>query len=275
MKDQYNPGQYNPSQRNRGFSLLEMAIVMGIIGAIVAGVLVGRALLVTSQLQTVMTDADNYITAIGNFKEAYQALPGDFATAQTLWGTDSGTCPTGGGATGTCNGDGNGKVGPVCTSAVFVTTQRYEVFRVWQHLASAGLVSTAFTGVSTTGTWAFTAGSNVPRGSVEGSAFSLMWLDNPTLCTNTWGLFAASGAYGNALIFGIAGSAGTGTSTPVLRADEAEGIDRKMDDGIPSTGKVRSFGATYNPSCYTGAAPHTYNLTVTTRTCSLIFLTDL
>ncbi len=78
-----------------GFTLMEMAIVLVIIGLIVGGVVLGRALLTTSQLQTVATDADNYITAVNNFKQQYQALPGDMPTATAQWGVDSSGCNSG------------------------------------------------------------------------------------------------------------------------------------------------------------------------------------
>src|SRR5262249_22484389 len=129
MKDQFNHGQFN-----KGFSLLEMSIVLGIIGVMVAGVLVGRTMLLSSQLQTVMTDAGHYISAVGNFKNSFQGLPGDLANAESNWGTDSSGCPSGGGTSGTCKGNGDGKVGPVCTGGSFDTTNQAEVFRVWQHL---------------------------------------------------------------------------------------------------------------------------------------------
>jgi hypothetical protein len=58
-------------------------------------------MLMTSRLQTAITDADSYITAVGNFKQQYQAMPGDFATATSFWGTDSNGCPTRGRFTGT------------------------------------------------------------------------------------------------------------------------------------------------------------------------------
>jgi prepilin-type N-terminal cleavage/methylation domain-containing protein len=269
MKD-----QYNPSQRNRGFSLLEMAIVMGIIGVMVAGVLVGRTLLVSSQLQTVMTDADNYITAIGNFKESYQALPGDFATAETLWGTDSSGCPTGGGATGTCNGNGDGKVGGHCDDSgmSYSSASQYEQEFFWPQLASSGLISL------TGGTYGFVSqdtGSTInnrPRGSIDGSSFVFHWIDEPSGCfAHVSGVFPLSGTYGNVLVL----SGNSESNFGALLPDEAESIDRKMDDGIPSTGKVRSFGTFYTADCFTGVPPFTYQLTGTVRDCSLIFLTDL
>ncbi len=297
------------NQPNQGFTLLELSIVLMIVTVIVAGTLVGRSLIASSRLQTVMTDANNYITAVNNFKATYQALPGDYADAETQWGTTAtSTCPLSGGSTappiafrvqspeffwgalmgistadasamnsitGTCNGTGDGRVGPTCDSGAFSTTNQFEVFRVWDHLNHAGLTAIKTTGIADNmSLWSFTAGRNVPAGSLDGSAFSLMWLDNPTQCSNTWGLIPSSGSYGNSLIFGVASANGTGTSDPVLKPEEAEAIDRKTDDGIPNTGNIRSFGTNYNPNCTLHPAGYIYNTTNTTRACSLIFLTN-
>lgn len=255
----------NRTSRNRGVTLLELAIVLMIIAIIAAAVLAGRSLLESSRLQTVMTDADNYIRATGQFKAAYLALPGDLPTAATLWGTDSSGCPSGGGATGTCNGNGDGKIGSFCSSGSLSTTYAYESFRAWQQLNSANLVITSLTPTGTAGT--FSPGVNVPGSSIKGAGFSLMWIDDPTLCSNNYGLIASSGRYGNVLTFA------SGSTATVLTPEDAAGIDGKIDDGIPNSGKVRAPGTGAQANCT--ATSTTYNITYTRKACSLMFLTDL
>ena len=61
---------------SRGFTLLEMSIVLVIIGTIIAAIMLGRNLLVTSKLQQVITDVDSYTTAVGD---------GEMLTACRLW----------------------------------------------------------------------------------------------------------------------------------------------------------------------------------------------
>lgn len=257
----------NHTSRNRGVTLLELAIVMGIIAAIAASVLVGRAMLENSRLQTVMTDADHYIKAAGQFKDTYQALPGDMPSATSLWGTDSSGCPSGGGVTGTCNGNGDGRVGMFCASGTIDidTTQAYEIYRVWQQLNSANMVITSLTPTGSLGT--FTPGTNVPRASIEGAGFSLMWIDDASMCLNNYGLIPSSGRYGNIFVL----SSGS-TSAPLFTQDAAA-IDQKMDDGIPHTGSIRGPGTGSQPNCVTGGTA--YNLTYTSKACTLLFLTNL
>lgn len=259
----------NRTQNVRGFSLLEMSIVLIVIGLIVGGVLLGRSLLVSSQLQTVITDADNYIKAIGNFKQAYNGLPGDLPTATTLWGTDSSGCPNGGGATGTCNGNGEGMVGPYCSGGVpYTSTYGYESFRAWQHLSLAGLVSTSLSPLSTSGFYTVSPGVNVPRGSIENSGFNLMWIDDPSLCSNWLGLPTGSGRWGNVLTL-----ASGNTNGNSLTPEQAEGIDKKVDDGYPATGNIRS-GDSSTPNCLTNTSGYRYNISNTSKLCALIFLTN-
>lgn len=239
--------------------------MFAIIAAIAASVLVGRAMLENSKLQTVMTDADHYIKATGQFKEAYQALPGDMPTATTLWGTDSSGCPSGGGASGTCNGNGDGRVGMFCSSSSIDTTYAYEIYRVWQQLNAANLVLSSLTPTGSLGL--FTPGTNAPRASIDGAGFSLMWIDDASMCSNNYGLIPSSGRYGNTLILS------SGSTTPVITSQDAAAIDTKMDDGFPHTGSVRGPGTGSGPNCVTGGTA--YNLSYTSKACTLLFLTDL
>jgi len=250
-----------------GFSLLEMSIVLVIIGVITGGILLGKSMLMTSRLQTVMTDANNYITAVGNFKQQYQALPGDFSNATSLWGTDSVNCPSGGGATGTCNGNGDGMI-----SGTGGTT--YEIFRLWQHLYLAGLINQKMSGVTgPLNSYQAIAGTNVPIASVEGGSWGIEWLGGGAT-TNNVNAYYFPGFLGNTLLLGAAGASGGGSG--ILTADQAASIDTKMDDGMPATGKVRSTEASYAaaPNCTTSnAVTATYNVGVSGQLCVLLFPT--
>src|SRR5271170_3493542 len=59
-----------------GFTLLEMTIVLIIVAVLIAAVTYAKTLIVTSHLQQVITDVDSYTSAVSNFKQQYNALPG-------------------------------------------------------------------------------------------------------------------------------------------------------------------------------------------------------
>ena len=246
----------------QGFTLLEMSVVITIIGLIIGGILFGRSMLTNSRLQTVITDYDSYVSAVGNFKQAYQALPGDMANATSMWGTDSLGCPSGGGKSGTCNGNGDGMVN---------TSGTVEVFRFWQHLYYAKMLNQKMSGVATSGTLTGTIGVNEPTGSIEGSGWAAGYVGN--IGNGDPNNYA--GYYGNVLVFGSA-YPNYGTSGAILTADQAASIDSKLDDGKPGTGKVRSliYGSTITPNCGTSIDPvaAVYNVSSTAVNCSLIFI---
>ncbi len=252
----------------RGFTLLELAISLAIIGLITGSILVGRSMIATSRLQTAVTDVNSFTSSVANFRQAYQSLPGDMANATASWGTDSSGCPTGGGATGTCNGNGDGKIAGV-------SSYEYESFRFWQHLYNAGMFTKSLRGIpGTGGVYDSTIGSSVPAGSIEGSGFSILW----------WGTVAGGdshrfpGSYGNIILFGSK-TVNDVTSSAVLTAEQAAGIDAKMDDGSPASGKVRAYisTSTITPGCTTTADASTsvYNISASGRKCSLIFAMGL
>lgn len=258
----------------QGFTLVEMSIVLLIIGTIVGTIMLTQNLILTSRLQTVITDANYYNTAAINFKQTYQTLPGDFTNATTLWGTDANGCTTGGGATGTCNGNGDGQI--INPTGSPVASQQQEYFLFWQHLFLAGLISQNTSNQAGAGSGYDTIiGVNAPTGSIKGSGFSVFWVG-----TQSGNADFFDGFYGNAMFFGASHGLISGavdyyyTRDGVLTPDQAQSIDTKIDDGAPGTGKVRTYksSTTITPNCATTAVTTTaaYNLG-TNNFCSLIF----
>src|SRR5688572_21710023 len=94
--------------KTRGFTLIELSIVLVIIGLLVGGVLVGRDLIKAAEIQKVISQAEQYKTVFYTFKNKYNCIPGDCRNATTFFGT-----PTGIGCSdvitpvtdGTCNGN--------------------------------------------------------------------------------------------------------------------------------------------------------------------------
>ncbi len=92
------------SNTKRGFTLIELSIVLVIIGLIVGGVMVGRDLMEAATLRSVASQLQSYQVATNTFRLKYNALPGDIKAAHA---SQLGLAPRNG-AQG--HGDGNGVI---------------------------------------------------------------------------------------------------------------------------------------------------------------------
>ena len=120
----------------KGFTLVELAIVLIIIGLIVGGVLKGQDLIESAQLKSVMVQVNNSRTATSTFLDKYDAYPGDFDSAKAQIDTSL----TNGNQNGIVDGSGlNG-----------------ESLQFWRHLSKANMLS----GIEGTGA---TIGSGAPE----------------------------------------------------------------------------------------------------------------
>lgn len=257
--------------RTRGFSLVELSIVLVILGLLTGGILAGQSLIRASQLRAVTSEFSRYKTAIGAFRDKYFMLPGDINNATTFW--TAGTCPgTNANTTSpqgnTCNGDGDWAV----EFSEASSTTSNGVFRAWQHLAMAGLVEGSYTGVSDNAGYSTAVASfttpNIPSSKLSNAGWLFYYAGNVASDST----FYYAGSYGNTFVYGApAGLASL--SNPVIRPEEAWNLDTKLDDGKPATGSVVSF-YTQNGTGATNCgdkATAAYTLTATGINCALFF----
>lgn len=231
--------------KKHGFSLIELSIVIVIIGVVLGGVLSGRNLYEQSLIRGYIADMEKYKAAVHNFQGAYDALPGDFSYAETLWsisstftGNDNGQIDLGGYSTGNCNSSG-------------------EHNGAWHHLSEAGLIEGQYTTIWTSPV----AGEQFPIAR-EQNIYSLGYYssigDNAIIIANVrpvaW--------------FRSCSNAGAG-----LRTSQALLIDEKIDDGVYNTGNVHSANGRFQGESWpTGGNcidSGDYNLSVDIRNCVL------
>ncbi len=126
-------------KRNQsGFTLIEIAIVLVIIGLLLGGVLKGQELINSAKVKNLATDFRNIPVFIYGYQDKFKSLPGDDAT---LGGANThipgaNACGAAGTATASCT-PGNGLINGTWND--YSATS--EAYLFWQHVRLAGLTS--------------------------------------------------------------------------------------------------------------------------------------
>lgn len=107
----------------KGFTVVEIAIVLAIIALILGGVFKGQALIDNARVRSLSTEVSGIQTAWFSFQERYRSIPGDFSKAGTQ--IDSAAA----------SGNGNGRI-----------DDSLERAGVWQQLSLAGFISGQYDG---------------------------------------------------------------------------------------------------------------------------------
>lgn len=112
-----------------GFTLVEIAIVLVIIGLLLGGILKGQELITSARVRNMADQNSSVQAAYYGFLDRYRAIPGDLPAAQAC--TLLGVCPGPGG-----NGD----------SVILDAGGTAEAAAVWLHLARAGFLNGSYAG---------------------------------------------------------------------------------------------------------------------------------
>jgi prepilin-type N-terminal cleavage/methylation domain-containing protein len=118
----------------KGFTLVEIAIVLVIIGLLLGGILKGQEMITQAKIKNVIADYTGISAAYHGYQDRYRFIPGDDPCA----GTPSAGCSASAARwSGTTSGNGNGQVAGAYNSAAVTDESRLW----WQHLRLAGFVS--------------------------------------------------------------------------------------------------------------------------------------
>lgn len=223
-----------------GFTLIELSIVMVIIGLIIGGVLVGRDLISAAEVRAQISQIEKYQAAVNTFRGKYGYLPGDIPNpAASQYGF-----ATRGSFAG--QGDGNGLLEGVVSNADLnncnFCTFGGETAVFWRDLSQARLVEGNFS----------LASPLAPPASVSlaqvGNYFPLAKITRGNylyVLSGGWMSLAGAGDGVNyfsiSQVIGSPSFLGQPASDPGLKVLEAFNIDKKIDDGLPQTGRVMAF----------------------------------
>ena len=221
-----NIGKINKARKQRGFTLIEIAIVLVIIGLLLGGVLQGQQLIENSRVKSATNDFNGMAAAVFSYQDRYGRLPGDDPGALSARGASWPRSATA--------GNGNGVIAEA--AAPFAPTTTEEVGYFFQDLRSAGFISGDPT----------QTGVNALPPNPFGGLITITTAGNLSDGTNN--LNGTKVCMGN-----VGGSA-------------AIALDTQLDDGTSNTGRFRasSDGGTPNTApAATAATAYSEDLTYT------------
>lgn len=117
-----------PCRLRSGFTLLELAIVLVIIGLLLAGIIKGQELLTNARVRNIVQQQEGVRTAYLGFMDRFRQLPGDYAAAAANIAGVSTTC---GAAVNPGGGNGDGRIG--------IADNEYIL--AWEHLSKSGFLN--------------------------------------------------------------------------------------------------------------------------------------
>ncbi len=239
------------SKTEGGFTLVELAIVMIIIGLLIGGILKGQELIANAEVSAGVSQLKGVDSAVSTFRDAYNAFPGDITNAANRI-KNCNQAP--------CNivpASSNGHLERAPGVAVNIAD---DGAAFWAQLSASDIM-----GGVTPSAAAVALGESHPEFQIDGGlrvgyTATGAGADMPAItaaAAPTAGHYVAVGDLGGAI-----------GATNVLTPLEASRLDTKIDDGAPNTGSV--LGAGVANGCTDDGTPTGIYSTASSQTdCSL------
>ncbi len=224
---------YLSSESSHGFTIVEIAIVMIVVGLLSVLILKGSEIIENSRVTSTISEMENVFSAVNTFQDNYGVYPGDMANANfRIPNCNAGTCN---------NGNGNGLIDVAIGAENTITSEGAYLFG---QLRAVELLTNY-------------DGANTPR---FGNAFPSAPIGGGYIVGDT-GIGAATGfdeteMRNGPYIILVNINEDVDADTGTIRPSQAETIDRILDNGRPDTGAV--IGQTTADSCRNTATPVGY-----------------
>ena len=196
--------------KQSGFTLVEIAIVLVVIGLLLGGILKGQQLINSARVRNMADQNSGVQAAYFGFIDRFRQIPGDMQPTDACAAIGT-AVDTNCGGTPTIGGDRNGRI-----------DQWEEAGAVWAHLSAAGFLNGSFAG-DTAAEANYIGG--VLTGDVPPNAFQ-----QPILLGYTDDYDAVGGS-----TVRLSFAFGSGVQPSIFRE-----LDVKLDDGAAATGVMRS-----------------------------------
>jgi prepilin-type N-terminal cleavage/methylation domain-containing protein len=225
----------------RGFTLIELSIVLIVIGLVIGGVLIGNDLIENRLIQKQIARLSEVEMQINTFRNKYKCLPGDCANATRFFGKHSGALlidcnadTAAEGSPGTCNGNGNGIIGDVTT---------YESYYFDSHLVLA-----KFSSVQIDSTWTITRPNDSFLGTEQHYTYDNDdWWPTSGLNRKNWAVTATNTSKPAGILYRLDNKIDDGQGFSGRMKIVPEEIDTSdLATCIDGTGAYRTTGATTN-----------------------------
>jgi prepilin-type N-terminal cleavage/methylation domain-containing protein len=82
-------------KKEAGFTLVEIAIVLVVIGLLLGAILAGQEVILNGQIRNTVNEYNNVASAIFVYQDRYRQIPGDDTTAATRWSLNNAVSPAG------------------------------------------------------------------------------------------------------------------------------------------------------------------------------------